>query len=115
MKIALYIEDGLEQIVLTPESETETAILGKVHDGSRSIELKRGSFYDCQGGYQRYAPESWDGGMYAQVRRKNDESTMIVLRPASAIEAATAGETRSGSAEGESAASEAGDAQGSVQ
>ncbi len=23
MKIALYIEDGLEQIVLTPESDTE--------------------------------------------------------------------------------------------
>ncbi len=32
MKIALYIKDGLEQIVLTPETETETAILGKLHD-----------------------------------------------------------------------------------
>ena len=30
MKIALYIEDGLEQIVLTPEGDTEKAILGKL-------------------------------------------------------------------------------------
>lgn len=35
MKIALYIDDGVEQIVLTPETETERGIVGKLHDGSR--------------------------------------------------------------------------------
>ncbi len=69
MKIALYIEDGLEQVVLTPESETEKGILGKMHDGSRSLEIKRGTFYACAGGWTR------------QGEKSRDESTMVVLRP----------------------------------
>jgi hypothetical protein len=81
MKIALYIEDGLEQIVLTPESDTEKAILGKLHDGSRELSIKHGSFYECRGGYARYAPEYMSSGLYSPSERKSDESTMIVLRP----------------------------------
>lgn len=69
MKIALYIEDGLEQIVLTPEGETEKGILGKMHDGTRSLEIKRGTFYGCVGGWTRHGEKS------------RDESTMVVLRP----------------------------------
>jgi hypothetical protein len=68
MRIALYIQDGLEQVVLTPESDTEKALLGKLHDGSRELSVKRGSFYECRGGYIRQSA--------------NDDSTMIVLRPA---------------------------------
>lgn len=67
MKIALYIEDGFEQIVLTPQSETERSILDKMHDGSRSLELKRGSFYGCRGGWVRH-------------RDVGDDSTIMVLR-----------------------------------
>lgn len=66
MKVALYMEDGLEQIVLTPESDTEKGILGKLHDTSRAMSVKKGSFFECQGGWIRNS-----GG---------DESTMIVLR-----------------------------------
>lgn len=69
MKIALYIEDGLEQIVLTPESDTEKAILAKIHDGSRELSIKRGAFYECRGGWVRHG------------RGTEDDSTMIVLRP----------------------------------
>lgn len=68
MKIALYIEDGLEQIVLTPQSDTEKAILGKLHDGSRNLGVCKGQFYACQGGWVRHR----DGVA---------DSTMIVLRP----------------------------------
>lgn len=76
MKIALYIEDGLEQLVLTPESDHEKALLGKLGDPSRLLEIKRGSFYETTGGWTRHAqayrtPFGED---------KNDESTMIVLR-----------------------------------
>lgn len=76
LKIALYIEDGLEQIVLTPESETEKGILDKVHDGSRNLSIKRGEFYGCRGGWVRqkkqyHSPYGSD--------EPNDESTMIVL------------------------------------
>lgn len=66
MKIALYIEDGLEQIVLTPSSDTEKAILGKLHDGSRDLQIRNGSFYACQGGWVR--------------QYSDDASTMIILR-----------------------------------
>ncbi len=69
MKIALYIEDGLEQIVLTPQGDVEKGILAKLHDGSRAFSLKKGSFFTCLGGWTRY-------------RDGDDESTMIVLLPA---------------------------------
>ena len=78
MKIALYIEDGLEQIVLTPETETEKGILGKLHDGTRTLEIHKGEFYACRGGWVRHSPvglahtASGDGGV--------DRSTIIVLR-----------------------------------
>lgn len=79
MKIALYIEDGLEQIVLTPTSDTEEAILEKIHDGSRQLSIKRGEFYGCRGGWirqkkQYYSPYASDD--------PNDKSTMIILTPA---------------------------------
>jgi hypothetical protein len=66
MKIALYIEDGLEQIVLHPETDTEKSILGKLHDGSRQLAIYRGEFYACQGGWTRHS--------------ENARSTIIVLR-----------------------------------
>lgn len=76
MRIALYIEDGLEQIVLTPESDTEKAILAKLDDGSRELSIKHGSFFNCRSGWTRYTPATWDhfGG-----QRADDRSTMIVL------------------------------------
>lgn len=81
MKIALYIENGLEQIVLTPEIDTERAILGKLHDGSRSLSILRGKFYECKGGWLRQGPLV-DRFIYDQGKtRDDDESTMIVLRP----------------------------------
>lgn len=66
MKIAFYSEDGLDQIVLTPETATERAMLDKVHDGDPDLSVKRGSFYHCQGGWTRQSAA--------------DDSTMIVLR-----------------------------------
>lgn len=66
MKIALYIEHGVEQIVLTPETDTEKGIVGKLHDDSRALTIRQGSFYECQGGFVRQSRE--------------DRSTIIVLR-----------------------------------
>ncbi len=67
MKIALYIEHGLEQIVLTPEGDTEKGILGKLNDGSRELSVYRGEFYACMGGWTRHG--------------SGQDSTIIVLRP----------------------------------
>jgi hypothetical protein len=73
VKIALYIEDGLEQIVLTPDTETEAGILGKLHDDSRVTSIHRGAFYGCQGGWKRRKARAHYDAF------SEDESTMIVL------------------------------------
>lgn len=65
MKIALYIEDGREQIVLTPQSDTENALLAKLHEESTQLHVKRGSFYACRGGWTRQGLD--------------DDSTILVL------------------------------------
>jgi hypothetical protein len=80
VNIAFYIEDGLEQIVLTPESKYETDMLGKLHDGTRSLEIHKGSFFDCRGGWKRYTP--FRASPFSYGTDDGDESTMIVLRPA---------------------------------
>lgn len=77
MKIALYIEDGLEQIVLTPESKVERNILEKIHDGTRELQLRHGEFYDCRGGWKRHAESQW----FNSRTEERDDSTMIILRP----------------------------------
>lgn len=80
MKIALYIEDGLEQIVLTPESDTEKGILGKLTDGTRELSVKHGSFYETRGDWMRYSPSYMTSSEFSPSERRNDDSTMIVLR-----------------------------------
>lgn len=53
MKVALYIEDGTEQIVLTPESAVERMVLKKIEDSGRKMNTYWGQFYDCHGGWVR--------------------------------------------------------------
>ena len=71
MKIALYIENGLEQIVLTPETDTEKGILRKLHEDDRTMEICVGSFYVCEGGWVRFE--------HHVGKATDDQSTMIVL------------------------------------
>ena len=78
MKIAFYTEDGLDQIVLTPESPHEKAMLGKLHGGAMVSEIVRGQFYNCQGGWLRHGP--------------GDDSTIIRLTPKPALPPSPPGE-----------------------
>lgn len=67
MKIAFYIEDGLAQVVLTGESETEHRILAVLHESNFVASIKRGSFYETRGGW---------------IRQSSDhDSAIIMLRP----------------------------------
>lgn len=52
MKTAIYIEDGHMQMVFTPETDWEKKVLEDVKDGA-SLDVKRGSFYECNGGWHR--------------------------------------------------------------
>lgn len=77
MKIALYIDDGVEQIALTPETETERTILTLLHDGERDIAIRRGSFYECRGGWVRHGQMA---GLHDHGSIRDLDSTMLVMR-----------------------------------
>lgn len=66
MKIAIYIEDGTTQLVLTPENEWEKKVVNSIPLDSSDISLLRGSFYECAGGW---------------VRQKKDDESLIIRTP----------------------------------
>lgn len=54
MRTAIYIEEGVTQLVLTPESDWEESVLADVAKvGPANLEVYRGQFYRCQGGWDR--------------------------------------------------------------
>ena len=54
MKTALYIEDGVTQLVLTPENGFEKILFERYL--GKKCEITRGSFYECRAGHVRYMP-----------------------------------------------------------
>lgn len=75
MKSAIYIEDGVLQVVLTPETEHEKAIL-KLAEANNNLTVKRGSFYNCQGGWMRHGFVNFD----QPWSNNDDQSLILVLR-----------------------------------
>lgn len=55
MKTAIYIEDGIVQLVLTPQNDWEKNALRSFEGGRPKAEIFTGSFYDCRGGWTRQA------------------------------------------------------------
>lgn len=53
MKTAIYIESGVTQLVLTPETDFEKAALRALDRESQKLTIYRGQFYECQGGWWR--------------------------------------------------------------
>jgi hypothetical protein len=60
MKTAIYIEDGVVQLVLTPENKFEQNALSSFKGKPMKTSIKLGQFYDCQGGWTRHG----SGGQY---------------------------------------------------
>ena len=65
MKTAIYIEDGVVQLVLTPESEFEKNAFSQFNGEDLETKIFSGSFYDCRGGWVRqsqyYVPGEYGG------------------------------------------------------
>lgn len=79
MKTAIYIEDGVVQLVITPESEFEKNALTTFRDKPLDAKLFPGSFYDCRGGWVRqstFAPHN----PYGNDWDSKDESLILVAR-----------------------------------
>lgn len=51
MKAAIYLADGVTQVVLTAESEWEKNTLAQIE--GESVSIMRGGFYECRGGWIR--------------------------------------------------------------
>lgn len=52
MKVAIYINEGTTQVVLTPENEWEKNAL-KMIKSSSNVQTFWGEFYECRGGWFR--------------------------------------------------------------
>jgi hypothetical protein len=69
MKTAIYIEDGVVQLVITPENDFEKAALRSFEDKPMDAKVFAGSFYDCRGGW---------------IRQTNDRSLILRMSTSSA-------------------------------
>jgi hypothetical protein len=58
VKSAIYVEQGVTQVVLTPENEWEKNALRMVYDAMQNgtASAYEGEFYECRGGWNRWAP-----------------------------------------------------------
>ena len=75
MKTAIYIEDGIVQLVITPETEFEKNAISTFREKSLEAKIFAGSFYDCRGGWIRqndYSPRNYIGG------RDNEDKSLII-------------------------------------
>lgn len=77
MKTAIYIEDGVVQLVLTPESDFEKNALATFRDKPLDAKLFAGSFYDCRGGWVR---QSSHYPSHYIDRNASDNSLILVAR-----------------------------------
>lgn len=55
MKTAIYIEDGVTQLVLTPDNDFEKDVVSKIESGDSQVAIYRGGFYYCKGGWNRHS------------------------------------------------------------
>lgn len=74
MKTAIYIEDGIVQLVITPESDFEKAALRSFETKPLDAKVWAGTFYDCRGGWVR---QSYHSTMSYGGVDTNDRSLII--------------------------------------
>lgn len=76
MKTAIYIEGGVVQLVITPESDFEKNALSSLETDGLEAKIFSGTFYDCRGGWVRQK-EYYQAGM---VGNNNDKSIILTVK-----------------------------------
>ena len=76
MKTAIYIEDGVTQLVITPENEFEQNALKIFQGDEMTAEIFNGSFYNCRGGWVRQSAYQ-TGSSGLTVNNGNDSSLIL--------------------------------------
>lgn len=77
MKTAIYIEDGVIQLVITPETEFEKNSLSTFEEKPLEVKIFSGSFYDCRGGWVRQSAHSVNNSMYGSFKNTDDRSLIL--------------------------------------
>ena len=78
MKTAIYVEDGVVQLVITPESDFEKSALSSFSVKPMEAKIFSGAFYDCRGGWVRQ--KDYNYGSPNGWQEKNDKSLIITMR-----------------------------------
>lgn len=76
MKTAIYIEDGVMQLVLTPTTPHEKDCLTAFEGKNIESQIFTGSFYDCRGGWVRQSHHAGNS-MYPS---KEDKSLIVRVK-----------------------------------
>lgn len=79
MKTAIYIEDGIVQLVITPETEFEKNAMQTFREKPLDAKLFDGSFYDCRGGWVRQSAYT-RGTTYGNYWDSTDSSLILCVR-----------------------------------
>lgn len=74
MKTAIYIENGVLQLVITPEDEFEKNAIRLFEDKKTQMKIFSGSFYDCRGGWVRQSQH------YASTPFGDNQERSIIIR-----------------------------------
>jgi hypothetical protein len=61
VKTAIYIEEGVVQLVITPENEFEKSALRSFENKPLEAKVFAGTFYDCRGGWLRQTEYVYGG------------------------------------------------------
>lgn len=86
MKTAIYIEDGVAQLVITPETEYEKANIGLFEEGAVDAKIMFGSFYDCRGGWVRQSAYRKPDHTFGYTANGDDRSLIIKINKPKAAE-----------------------------
>lgn len=76
MKTAIYIEDGVTQLVLTPESEFEKNLISGMGERLDRVQVFQGTFYDCRGGWVRQTAVKMKASSY-EMTATEDASLIL--------------------------------------
>ena len=77
MKTAIYLENGVTQVVLTADGEWEKSVLAQLEGGE--LQVFRGKFYECAGGWFRQSLVE-EHGQFTQQLRDPDSLMLRVNR-----------------------------------
>lgn len=73
MKTAIYVEDGIIQLVITPTMEFEKNTLSIFEDKPLNVEIFTGGFYDCRGGWIK------QNAFFPDAYERSDKSIILKI------------------------------------